>query len=134
MVSNNAYTVTGLLADIGKRARLDRGELGLLMLDVEEPSAVAAFAALYAAGQVDRFSGWSQWVDRRFTVDSGEPVPVGVDGETISVEPPLRFEIHPGGFSIAVPRGTPYGPGVSPLATDRGLRKLFRVAAGREVI
>ena len=60
-------------------------------------------------------------------------MPLGVDGETISMEPPLRFEIHPAGFTIAVPKGTPYGPGVSALATDRGLSKLWSVAVGREL-
>lgn len=133
MVSNNAYTVSGLLADIGKRARLDRGELGMLMLEIEDATAIATFAALYAAGQVDRFGGWSQWTAGEFTVESGEPVPIGVDGETISMDPPLRFEIRPGGLTIAVPKGTPYGPGVSPLATERGLRKLWSVAAGKPV-
>ena len=133
MVSSNAYTVSGLLADIGKRARLDRGQLGILMLEIQDATAVATFAALYAAGQIDRFSGWSQWTADGFTVESDEPVPLGVDGETISMEPPLRFEIHPAGFTIAVPKGTPYGPGVSALATDRGLSKLWSVAVGREL-
>jgi diacylglycerol kinase family enzyme len=133
MVSNNAYTVSGLLADIGKRARLDRAQLGLLMLEVQDARAVARFAALYAAGQVDRFPGWSQWTAGEFTVESSAPAPIGVDGVTISMDPPLRFEIHPGGMTIAVPKGTPYGPGVSHLATDRGLSKLWSVAVGRDV-
>ncbi len=131
MVSNNRYTVTGLLNDIGKRERLDRGGLGVLMLEVPDASGVTKFATFYAAGRIDRYEGWDQWDAARFRVDSGSPVPMGVDGETISMDPPLEFEIHPGAFTIAVPPGTPYGPSVSPLGSKQGLTQLWDVAAGR---
>jgi diacylglycerol kinase family enzyme len=131
MVSNNRYTVTGLLNDIGKRERLDRGDLGVLMLEVPDASGVTKFATFYAAGRIDRYEGWDQWDAARFRVDSGSPVPMGVDGETISMDPPLEFEIHPGAFTIAVPPGTPYGPSVSPLGSKQGLTQLWDVAGGR---
>ena len=131
MVSNNRYTVTGLLTDIGKRERLDRGELGVLMLEIPDAKGVAKFATLYAAGTVNRYEGWEQWEAAQFRVGSGSSVPIGVDGETIAMEPPLEFTIHRGAFTVAVPPGTPYGPGVSPLGTKQGLSRLWAVAMGR---
>ncbi len=38
------------------------------------------------------FRGWSQWTVPTFEVDSDAEVNVGLDGEAVSLEPPLQFE------------------------------------------
>ena len=131
MVSVGRYHVKGNLADIGKRSRMDSGGLGVLILDAPEPVAAIEMATLSIAGAIDRYPGWFQWETTSFEVESDAPVPVGIDGETVSLEPPLRFTIHPGSLTIAVPHGTPYGPTVSPLSRNNGLRNLWSVVRGR---
>ncbi len=131
MVSVGRYHVTGTLSDIGKRSRMDSGGLSVLVLDASEPAAAIEMATLSVAGAMNRYPGWFQWKTTSFEVDSDSPVPVGIDGETVSLEPPLRFVIHPGSLTIAVPHGTPYGPKVSPLSTRGGLGNLWSVVRGR---
>ena len=58
---------------------------------------------------------------------------VGLDGEALMLEPPLRFVSLPGALRIRLPR---HAVGASPAATAgvltrAGLATLFRVAAGR---
>ena len=55
-------------------------------------------------GQVQRFAGWDEWTASEFEVDSGGPVEVGVDGEALILDPPLRFAIRPGGVTVRLPR------------------------------
>ena len=131
MVSVGRYHITGTLSDIGKRSRMDSGSLSVLVLDAPEPSAAVEMATLSIAGAMDRYPGWFQWEATSFEVDSDSPVPIGIDGETVSLEPPLRFALHPGSLTIAVPHGTPYGPKVNPLSKRGGLQSLWSVVRGR---
>ena len=48
-----------------------------------------------------------------FEVRSAEPVEIGVDGEALSLKPPLRFVIRPGALTVRLPRTA---PGRSPAA------------------
>ena len=59
-----------------------------------------------------------QWTTREFEVESGEPVPAGIDGEAAVLQPPLRFTIRPGALRVRI---APQHPGVSPsvLAPDK---------------
>jgi hypothetical protein len=65
-------------------------------------------------------------------VGSRAPVPAGVDGEALVLEPPLRFAIHPGALRL---RLAPQHPGASPSAALPaglwdGVSTLLKVAAG----
>jgi diacylglycerol kinase family enzyme len=131
MVSSGRYEIKGPPSDIGKRARLDQGQLGIVTLSAADPAAAIEVATLWAAGAIDRFPGWEQWEDSSFEVDSDSTVSIGVDGETVRIEPPLHFEIHAGAFPVAVPGGTPKGPRVSPLGTVGSVGDLWSIAAGR---
>jgi hypothetical protein len=60
-------------------------------------------------------------------------VAVGLDGEALMLEPPLRFVSLPGALRVRLPRNA---AGVSPAAdaislTRNDLAVLLRVAAGR---
>ncbi len=128
MVSSGRYEIKGPPSDIGKRVRLDSGCLGVITLSATNPTAAVEVATLWAAGAIDRFSGWDQWEEAKFEVDSGSSVSIGLDGETIRMEPPLRFEVHAGALCVAVPKGTPYGPRVNPLGKVGSVETLWRIA------
>ena len=92
--------------------------------------------SLQAAGRLDRFDGWREWTVERFEVRSGGPVDVGVDGEALTMDPPIVFVTRPGALTIRISRRA---PGRSPAAaavrvTERStIRELLRVAAGKPV-
>ncbi len=132
MVSSGRYKISGALFDIGKRPDLATGQLGVIVLEISQAADAIELATLSAAGLIDRYHGWSQWETSTFSVDSGSQVAVGMDGESVMVDPPLRFEIHPGEFTVAVPRGTPFGPRVSPLGTTGSIASLWRTLVGQE--
>jgi diacylglycerol kinase family enzyme len=134
MVSSGRYAIKGPPGDIGKRSRLDQGSLGVITLNAADPAAAVEVATLWAAGAIDRYRGWDQWEVPTFDVGSNSMVSVGVDGETVSLEPPLHFEIHASAFPVAVPEGTPHGPRVSPLGTVGSIGSLWRITLGRTPI
>ena len=97
------------------------------------PGRVAKLVTLGTIGAHRRFGGVLQWSSFEFEVHSEAPVAVGLDGEALTLAPPLRFVSLPGALRVRVPR---HASGVSPAGaavtlTRRNLRKLVRIAAGR---
>jgi len=126
LVSNNPYAVR-TLAGAGSRPRLDSGVLGLVAVRVDQPRDVPTLAALEAAGAVNRFSGLREWTAETFRVDSSEPVPVGLDGEALRMQPPLEFRILPGALRVRLPVAAP-GAGQTVVLGVRGvLAALWRI-------
>ncbi|HXK14025.1 MAG TPA: diacylglycerol kinase family protein, partial [Gaiellaceae bacterium] len=82
LVSNNPYSLEPPRPP-GTRAALDSGKLGILVLD--PPSAVRA------------------WVVPSLQVNASAPVHVGIDGEAVTLESPLLFEILPRALRVLVP-------------------------------
>ena len=129
LVSNNAYQ----LADFsgrGTRERIDRGLLGVVTARIEGVRAAEQFVALNAAGQIRRFSGWHEWTTPRFRIDSGGPVEIGVDGEAMTLDPPLVFESLPAALRVRLPG---HAPGLSPAArrvTRSTFGQLWAILAG----
>jgi diacylglycerol kinase family enzyme len=135
LVSNNAYQLSQLRG-AALRPRLDGGELGIVSVLVRSASEAERFAALEMAGQVRRFSGWDEWTAARFEVDSGGPVEVGVDGEALTLTPPLRFTIHPGALRIRLPRVEASRRRAAPrvhVTSGATLTALWQTALGRPV-
>lgn len=130
-VGNNPYVVSGLLNDIGKRERLDEGKLGVLTLTIHSTSDFARMMTLAATGRIGGFTGWSQWESETFGVDSGSSVALGIDGESVSMDPPIEFAIHRAGMRVAVPVGTTVGAQAGFLGSPRKLINLWRVARGQ---
>jgi diacylglycerol kinase family enzyme len=112
LVSNNPYELKQF-AGIGTRERLDLGVLGVAGATIENAAAAARFITLEIAGQVNRFPGWLEWTTPRFQIDADEPVDIGIDGEALTMDPPLVFEALPGALLVRVPR---HGVGQSPAA------------------
>ena len=113
LVSNNPYQLAHA-GGRGTRKRIDGGVLGIVTARITSAAEAAHFAALQAAGQTRRFAGWLEWSTRSFEIRSAGPVQLGVDGETLTMEPPLRFESQPGALRVRLP---PQAIGVSPAAS-----------------
>jgi diacylglycerol kinase family enzyme len=122
LVSNNPYRLLSAIAS-GTRPRLDSGELGIAVL--EPPAGPKSAGPGLASLQ--------QWSAPAFEVDSGRPVPAGIDGEAVVIDPPLRFRSMPRALRVRIARAH---PGASPSAglpehPGAGIRALVRIAAGR---
>lgn len=123
LVSNNRYRL-GRAVGSGTRPRIDDGLLGITV-------------ASAPTGGGSRRKGpqrpWREWSQPEFEVDSDRPVPAGIDGEAVTLEPPLRFAIMAGVLRVRIAR---QHRGASPSAAIpegmlEGLRALARIAAGK---
>jgi hypothetical protein len=85
------------------------------------------------ADRVQSFRGFREWTATSFRVDADEPVAAGVDGEAVTLQPPLLFETHPAPLRVRIPRHAPgLPPGVlAGMPMTRRLGALLRVVAGR---
>ncbi|MFD9224632.1 diacylglycerol/lipid kinase family protein [Streptomyces sp. NPDC060064] len=110
LVSNGPYQLDRLEGH-GTRERMDSGRLGVVTLTIRDAAEAVGFTTLQAAGQVRRFPGWREWTAERFEVRSGGPVAVGVDGEALTLEPPVVFATLPGALRLRLPR---HAVGLSP--------------------
>ncbi len=130
LVSNNSYVLDSLGA-VGTRPRMDAGVLGVVSLTLSSAADARRFLALETAGHVDRFAGWHQWTTPRFEITSGRPVPVGVDGEALTMDSPVVFETLPAAVTMLIP---PQAPGRSPAARAMSWnspKELWDIALGR---
>jgi diacylglycerol kinase family enzyme len=109
LVSNNVYG-TDDIAGLGRRARLDRGTLGMLAVTVN--SAVQAAGLL--RGQSSR--GLTRLAGREVVVDADTAqIPVGVDGEALVLDTPVRCVVQPAALRVRVPRDRPGVPDPTPV-------------------
>ena len=118
LVSNNVYG-TDDIAGLGRRARLDRGTLGMLAVTVN--SAVQAAGLL--RGQSSR--GLTRLAGREVVVDADTAqIPVGVDGEALVLDTPVRCVIQPAALRVRVPRDRPGVPDPKPIMDWKRLRQM----------
>ncbi len=130
LVSNNRYELTHL-SGAGTRERIDAGMLGIVAARVRGAE-VSKLVALELVGQAGHYPGLLSWSAPEFEVRSAGPVEVGLDGEALVLEPPLRFASLPGALRVRLPRGTGMSPAGRAVAlTAQNLGTLLRVAAGR---
>ena len=109
LVSNNAYGM-GDIAGLGRRARLDRGILGVFGVKVRN----AAEAAGLLAGT--RLRGLTMMTTTEVVVDAdADQIPVGVDGEALLLDTPVRCTVQPGALRVRVPRSRPGVPDPKPV-------------------
>ena len=102
-------------------------------LSVTAVIAGAVGFALLALTAIRRFRGWTEWSASSFEVDSSAPIEVGIDGESVLLDPPLEFESLPGRLRVRIPARAPgFAPAASAVALDRTLvSSLVAVALGR---
>jgi diacylglycerol kinase family enzyme len=124
LVSNNRYRL-GRAVGSGTRPRIDDGLLGITVAGA--PSGRGSHGRLPQRP-------WREWSAPAFEVDADRPVPAGIDGEALVLDPPLQFRIRPGVLRVRVARKHP-GASPSALAPEgmwAGVLELARIARGRE--
>ena len=105
LVSNNPYE-GGDIAGLSRRARLDRGVLGVIGVKVESGAQAAALLTRHGQAQdLVRFTA------PEVVVDADAPtIPVGIDGESVLMQTPVRCTIRPHALRVLVPRDRPGVP------------------------
>jgi diacylglycerol kinase family enzyme len=126
LVSNNRYRL-GRAVGSGTRPRIDDGRLGIT---------IAGTPTGRGGGRGLPERPWREWTAPVFELDADHPVPAGIDGEAVELEPPLCFHIRPGVLRVRIAR---QHPGASPSAmlpenVGQSARALARIAAGREPV
>ncbi len=99
LISNNAYRLGPTLGS-GTRPRLDAGVLGVV--DFRPPATRGGGAAR-----------WRELSASEIEVGADAPVAVGIDGEALTLDPPLRFRSRPKALKVRIARKH---PGASPSA------------------
>jgi diacylglycerol kinase family enzyme len=118
LVSNNQYGM-GDIAGLGRRARLDRGTLGMF--------AVTVTSAVQAAGLLRgrNSGGLTSVVGREVVVDAdASQIPVGVDGEALVLDTPVRCTVRPAALRVRVPHDRPGVPDPKPIMDWKRLRQI----------
>jgi diacylglycerol kinase family enzyme len=124
LVSNNVYGM-GDIAGLGRRARLDRATLGVF--------AVIVGSAVQAAGLVrgTQSRGLTRLAGREVVVDAdAAQVPVGVDGEALLLDTPVRCIVRPAALRVRVPRDRPGVPDPKPIMDWKRLRQMALTMSG----
>ena len=85
LVSNNPYSLEPPHPP-GTRARLDSGQLGVIVLDTPRTRQGPALT----------------WTTARLEVAAAAPAHAGIDGEAVDLTPPLRFAIRSGALRVRI--------------------------------
>jgi diacylglycerol kinase family enzyme len=129
-ISNNPYGDTA--ASMGSRPRLDTRRLGVVSLVLGEEGGAGAFLAALATGHPDRFKGFLTWSTSTFEVTSGGPIELGLDGETMVMDPPLEFSMRSRPVRVRLPQhAIGYSPAALSIGWRESLRELWGVVIGR---
>jgi diacylglycerol kinase family enzyme len=86
LISNNPYAF-GRPPLRGARPVLDSGQLGVIVIDAPDGYPHRAARA---------------WRARSLIIEAGGPIPAGIDGEAVTLTPPLRFIVHPRALRVRI--------------------------------
>ncbi len=125
LVANNPYG-TGDIAGLSRRTRLDRGMLGVTGVKVR--SARQAVDLLRGRKAVGLRLLTTSKIE--ISADAAE-IPVGIDGEAISMSTPVTCTISPSALRVWVPRDRPGIPPPKPPVNWARLRQLAGVRRER---
>jgi diacylglycerol kinase family enzyme len=118
LVSNNPYGLDDV-AGLGRRYRMDGGELGLLAVHVRGAADAAGLLFGGRPGTLTRTTSTT------VEIDADTPrLPVGVDGEALIMPTPVRCTVSPGALRVRVPRRRPGVPAPPPELDWTRLRHL----------
>jgi diacylglycerol kinase family enzyme len=120
LVSNNRYRL-GRMVGSGTRPRMDDKLLGITV------------ASATAGGRRFVQRPWREWSTPTFEVDADGPIAAGIDGEAVTLDPPLRIRILPAALRVRIAAAH---PGASPSAAMpesawETVLALARIAVGR---
>ncbi|MGW6931002.1 diacylglycerol/lipid kinase family protein [Lentzea sp. NPDC054927] len=119
LVSNNPYGSSDL-AGLGRRPRLDGGVLGVLAVTVRN----AAEAAGLVRGRRRSSAVFLRTATEVVITADTPSLPVGVDGEAVTMPAPVRCVVRPGALRVRVPRHRPGVPSHRPELDWARLRGL----------
>jgi diacylglycerol kinase family enzyme len=132
-VSNNPYASTPVA--VTSRPRLDTHRLGVVALEIDDDGGAIRFLSALAQGHPERFDGFAAWTPATFEVASAGAVDVGLDGEALRMDAPLRFSIRPEPLRVRLPF---HAIGESPAGRRPDARSaavgLWRVALGNPAV
>jgi diacylglycerol kinase family enzyme len=133
LVSNNPYGGDSL-DTMASRPRVDTGCLGIVSLELSDDRAASNFLKAVGAGHPERFDGFCSWSAETFEVGSGAAVDLGLDGEAMSMDPPLRFTIRPQQLRVRLAHDAiGYSPAARSLGWRAAGRDLWRTAQGKPI-
>jgi diacylglycerol kinase family enzyme len=124
LVSNNVYGM-GDIAGLGRRARMDRGTLGVF--------GVTVASAVQAAGLLrgSHARGLTRLAAPEVVVDAdAAQIPVGVDGEALLLDTPVRCTVQPLALRVRVPRDRPGVPDATPAVAWNRLWQMALTVPG----
>jgi diacylglycerol kinase family enzyme len=125
LVANNPYG-TGDIAGLSRRARIDRGILGVAGVKVRS----ARQAADLIRGK--NAAGLRVLTTKKIEISAdAAQIPVGVDGEAVSMSTPVTCTISPAALRVWVPRDRPGVPAPKPPVNWARLRHLAGVRRER---
>jgi diacylglycerol kinase family enzyme len=131
LVANNGYELRRA-GGPGGRERLDAGVLQVSALRARTGAALAGLVARTAVRQRPSGSGWAQWTTTALPVDASVAgLPAGVDGEAVTLAPPLQFRMLPLALRVLLPPTLRPQPAHLPLQSWATMRRLWAVASGR---
>jgi diacylglycerol kinase family enzyme len=118
LVGSNPYEMDDI-AGLGRRARLDRGVLGVVAVMVD--SARQAVGLLRGKNS----TGLRMLTAHSVVVtSSADRIPVGIDGESVWLPTPVRCTVRPGALRVRVPKNRPGVPPPRPAISLPRLRQL----------
>ena len=104
VVSNNSYDLSRLGVE-APRHTLEEGRLSVYWLPHVSRIALARFLARYFAGRVTKAPGFRSFRTVRLRVQSSRKhLKLGVDGEVVTMPPPLIITMVPRSLLVKVPR------------------------------
>jgi diacylglycerol kinase family enzyme len=103
-VGNNAYEIEG--ARLGRRASLTSGQLWLVVAGCRSPFALTHMAFRAALGKLSKARDLDMRSAARIDVKLHAPhVRVALDGEVVSLAPPLQYCLRHRSLRVIVPAG-----------------------------
>jgi YegS/Rv2252/BmrU family lipid kinase len=118
VVGNNHYCVS--IPDLGKRARLDAGQLSLYIANTQTRWALAKLAARAFLGRLEEARDFEVVSSRAFKISARRnQIRGALDGEVLMLDVPLKYEISPQALQVLVPREAVQAQGTDNAATTR---------------
>jgi diacylglycerol kinase family enzyme len=108
---------------MGRRARLDQGTLGILAAQL-----TSATQAVGLLRRNENRSVTSTTSSGEVIVDAETPtIPVGIDGEAVTVQTPVHCTVRPRALRVLLPR---IRPGIPPPRPRIDWKRLWHIAFG----
>src|SRR6478735_7908403 len=122
LVSNNPYG-SGRVRDMGRRARLDQGTLGILAGQLSSATQAVGLLRRREFRSITSTTGAGEVI-----VDAdASTIPVGIDGEAVTVDTPVHCTIRPRALRVLLPKNR---PGVPPPRPPIDWKRLWDIAFG----